>query len=275
MSEAASARYVMGHDDRERRRLALQGSIFNPFTEQLMRRAGIASGMHVLDVGCGVGDVSLLAARLVGSTGGVTCIDIDDSALAIGRQRARDQGFSNVNFQEADAHAFRSERPFDAVIGRHIFIHTPDPLALMRSAFTLLNPGGVAAFQEYDFSVVHPSYPELPLRDRVFAVCAGFFSKATSGNIGTRLFSLFLEAGFPTPDCRAEYPMDGGPDSPFYEWMSESLRSILPPAEALGLVPSGEIDIDTLAERLKQEAVSRKGCSASAAMVSCFARKPS
>lgn len=265
----------MGHDDRERRRLALQGSIINPFTEQLMCRAGIASGMHVLDIGCGVGDVSLLAARLVGHPGRVTCIDIDDSALTIGRQKAREQGFDNVSFQQADAHTFRSERPFDAVIGRHIFIHTPDPLALMRSAFTLLNPGGVAAFQEYDFSVIHPSHPPLPLRDRVFALCANFFCKATHGNIGTRLFSLFLEAGFLTPDCRAEYPMDGGPDSPFYEWISESLRSILPRAEALGLVPSGEIDIDTLPERLKQEAVSQRGCSASAAMVSCFARKPS
>ncbi len=59
--------------------------------------------------------------------------------------------------------------------------------------------------------------------------------------------------------------MDGGPDSPLYEWTSESLRSILPRAEALGLVPSGEIEIDTLADRLKQEAVSRNGCGASAA----------
>jgi ubiquinone/menaquinone biosynthesis C-methylase UbiE len=50
--------------------------------------------MHVLDIGCDVGDVSLLAVRLVGRIGRVTCIDIDDSALAIGRQRAQEQGFS-------------------------------------------------------------------------------------------------------------------------------------------------------------------------------------
>src|SRR5215510_4374556 len=50
--------YVMGHDDRERRRLVLQASILDPITEQLFRRAGISSGMNVLDIGCGVGDVS-------------------------------------------------------------------------------------------------------------------------------------------------------------------------------------------------------------------------
>jgi ubiquinone/menaquinone biosynthesis C-methylase UbiE len=46
----------MGHDDHERRRLALQATILNPFTEQLLRRAGISTGMHVLDLGCGIGD---------------------------------------------------------------------------------------------------------------------------------------------------------------------------------------------------------------------------
>ena len=53
------AQYVMGHDDRERRRLALQASILNPFTEQLLRRAGISTGMHVLDLGCGIGELFL------------------------------------------------------------------------------------------------------------------------------------------------------------------------------------------------------------------------
>ena len=78
----------MGHDDRERRRLALQASIQNPITEQLLRRAGVASGMRVLDLGCGVGEVSIIAARLVGRRGQVTAVDIDDPALMIARQKA-------------------------------------------------------------------------------------------------------------------------------------------------------------------------------------------
>ena len=51
----------MGHDERERRGLALQASILNPFTDHLLRQAGISAGMRVLDIGCGVGDISLLA----------------------------------------------------------------------------------------------------------------------------------------------------------------------------------------------------------------------
>ena len=71
----------MGHDNRERRRLALQASILNPFTDHLLRRAGISASMRVLDIGCGVGDVSLLAARIVGRGGRVTSLDFDAQAL--------------------------------------------------------------------------------------------------------------------------------------------------------------------------------------------------
>jgi hypothetical protein len=62
------APYVLGRDDHARRRLALQASIMNPFTEQLLRRAGISTGMHVLDLGCDIGDLSLMAAGWWGAT---------------------------------------------------------------------------------------------------------------------------------------------------------------------------------------------------------------
>lgn len=59
-----------------------------------------------------------------------------------------------------------------------------------------------------------------------------FWCKAgLPGTVGTQLFHLFHEAGFSAPDCRVEYPIDGGSDSPFYEWFTESLRSILPGAK--------------------------------------------
>src|SRR5215468_11553297 len=92
------ASYIMGHDDRERRRLALQASILNPFSEQLLRRAGISIGMHVLDLGCGIGELSLMAARLVGRHGTVTAIDIDQPALATAAHRAREQALGNLEF---------------------------------------------------------------------------------------------------------------------------------------------------------------------------------
>ena len=269
-----STQYVMGHDDRERRRLYLQASILNPLSHELLRRAGLSAGMRVLDIGCGIGELSMVAARLVGRNGRVTGIDIDEAALALAAARAREQGLECIDFAHADISSYRTDASYDAVIGRHILIHTPDPGRVVGTAHSLLNPGGVAVFQEYDFSVVHHPFPGAPLCERSFEIFREFFAKAAHGNIGTRLFHLALAADFPSPECRVEYPMGGGADSPFYEWIAESLRSILPRAAALGLVRSDEVSaIDSLADRLRNEAISKRVCVPGPAMVGCIARK--
>ena len=270
MSDAASA-YVMGHDDRERRRLVLQASILHPFTEDLFRRAGITTGMHVLDLGCGVGDVSLLAARLTGPTGSVTSIDIDPVALQILRDRAAAEGQRTIQCVQADIHSYEPGHKFDAVVGRHILIHTRDPLGVLTACRELLHPRGIAAFQEYDFQQVVTSLPPQPVRDSVSAILNGFFAKAAP-NMGSRLFSLFVKAGFAHPDCRGEFGVDGGVDSPYHEVAAESLRKVLPRAQAMNIPGAADIDIDTLESRLREEA-RLGGETHFPVMFSCFARR--
>src|SRR5262245_28693227 len=147
MSESTT--YVMGHDERERRRLVLQASILNPLTEQLFRRTGISSGMSVLDIGCGVGDVSLLAARLVGRHGRVTSVDIDPAALEALQARASAEEMKHIECVHVDIHGWKPRRRFDAVVGRHILIHSQDPLAMLRDCAALLHERGLAIFHEY------------------------------------------------------------------------------------------------------------------------------
>src|ERR1700761_7341315 len=99
-----NAEYVMGHTDRERERLSLQGALLAPHTRRLFRRAGISAGMRVLDVGCGVGEVSRLAAELVGHEGRVIAVDFDERALEMGRARAASIGLRNIDFVHGDIH---------------------------------------------------------------------------------------------------------------------------------------------------------------------------
>ena len=56
-------------------RLATQARMFEGLTEDVLRHAGVGPGMHILDIGCGLGDVSFLAARLAGPNGSVMGID--------------------------------------------------------------------------------------------------------------------------------------------------------------------------------------------------------
>jgi 2-polyprenyl-3-methyl-5-hydroxy-6-metoxy-1,4-benzoquinol methylase len=267
-------KYVLGHTDRERRRLALQASVLNPLTDSFLRRAGISAGMRVLELGCGIGEVSLIAARLVGPHGRVHCIDIDEEALEIARGRIRSAGHDHVAFEKVDVATHTPVEPYDAVIGRHILIHTPDAAAVLRKAVDMVHVGGLIAFQEYDLSFYPKGYPELPLMFWVEEIIVEFFRRAVPRpNIGTQLFWLMQEAGLPPPECRLECVMDGGPYSPVYEWLAETVRSLLPRMEALGITNAAAVDSDTLPQRLRDEAVEKQGAVISPAIIGAFARK--
>jgi SAM-dependent methyltransferase len=65
-AELLEVEYILGHSPDELRRLILQAEVLRPITERLLKEAGIKLGMRVLDLGCGTGDVAMLAAELVG-----------------------------------------------------------------------------------------------------------------------------------------------------------------------------------------------------------------
>src|SRR5579864_1690330 len=94
--------YPFQRSEEERQRLVAQGALLAPLTQRLLEKAGISSGMHVLDIGSGSGDVALLAARLVGSRGSVIGADLDPAQVAFAEQRARADGLTNVRFTVGD-----------------------------------------------------------------------------------------------------------------------------------------------------------------------------
>ena len=122
--------------------------LMQPTAERLLRAAGIRRGMHVLDLGCGTGDLSILAARLVGPNGLILGVDRDTAILETARSRAWMADLDQVYFLDAAIGDLRDEGPFDAVIGRNILERVEDPVAAVRQAAHLLRSGGVMAFHE-------------------------------------------------------------------------------------------------------------------------------
>jgi ubiquinone/menaquinone biosynthesis C-methylase UbiE len=104
-----SEAYPFGYTQAEARRLAEQAGLFEDLTEDVMRRAGLCPGLSVLDIGCGVGDVSFLAARMVGAEGRVLGLDRAASSIETARRRAGGLGSTNVSFEEVDLTSFEPE----------------------------------------------------------------------------------------------------------------------------------------------------------------------
>jgi ubiquinone/menaquinone biosynthesis C-methylase UbiE len=70
---------------------------------QVLKRAGLASGQDVLEVGCGPGFFTVPAARIVGPQGTVRALDISPLALDRVRQKVEREGVTNVSTMLADA----------------------------------------------------------------------------------------------------------------------------------------------------------------------------
>jgi SAM-dependent methyltransferase len=251
--------YVMGRSAEERERLMQQADLLGSRSERFFRDAGIVPGMRVLDVGCGVGDIALLCGRLVGPEGAVVGVDRDPAALAKAQERIADSGLSHVQLQEGDFRELPAAEPFDAVVGRAVLMYAADPAEAVRALLPQLRRSGIVAFQEFDFTNLM-SAPPLPLFEQI----AGWWRSTASQagielQMGLKLFATYRAAGLPAPDLTADTLIGGGPDFAGYTYLAGVVRSILPLTERFGIATASEVDVDTLAERLREQAVAGGG----------------
>lgn len=117
-------------------------------TGRLLDLGGVRPGQAVLDVGTGLGEPALSAARRVGRTGRVVATDISPRMLWIARRRAAGLGdvAANVRFAEADVEAQGlPSGSFDVVLSRWGLMFAVDHVAAFAGLRDLLAPGGVLA----------------------------------------------------------------------------------------------------------------------------------
>jgi ubiquinone/menaquinone biosynthesis C-methylase UbiE len=200
----------------------------------------------------------LLVARLVGDAGAVLGIDRNGSSVELARKRAGVLGARNVQFETADLGAFDTAQTFDAVIGRFVLLYLPDPIATLRRFRSFLKRGGVVAFHEMDMEPVS-QVPASELFNRARSwILSAFKAGGAELNMGSKMLRAFLGAGLPRPTMIAASRVESGADSYAYAYMAATLRSLVPVLERAGLATAEEVAIDTLADRLRQDAVANE-----------------
>jgi 2-polyprenyl-3-methyl-5-hydroxy-6-metoxy-1,4-benzoquinol methylase len=277
MSEIRSSTgtYALGHAQREIRRLLVQGQLLNAFTLRLLENAGITAGVRVLDVGCGPGDVSLLAAEMVGKTGSVLGVDTNASVLQVAQARAQEAGLKHVFFLAADIRDLALDGQYDAIVGRLILEHLPEHTTLLNRLLYYLRPGGVVAFQEYDMvGFTEATLPHSELWEQACSWVVQVFQQVgVETRMGMKLSGEFLEVGLPAPEVRYEATIGTGPAWVGYEWLAGSVRAVLPLILKFGIATAEEVGIETLEDRLREEVVTQGGVARLPALVSAWTRK--
>ena len=267
--------YVLGHANSELERLIRQAAFFGDLTEFTLRRAGLAPGMKVLDVGCGAGDVSLLAASIVGPSGSVTGVDMSAETVRVTQSRIEGAKVSNVKIETGDITKLPYGAEFDAVIGRLIVLYLGDPVAGMKAFRGYVKPGGLIYFQEFGRPPM-TSLPMVPLHDQARGWIEAAFERAKIELYsGMRLAELYRAAGLPTASMLAMSRVETGPDSPIYEYMAQTVSSLLPLIERTGVATREEVGIDTLAARMREQAVALNAVLRVPELIAAWTRVPS
>jgi len=268
--------YLFGHSEDETRRLQIQAQLLNSSTRRMLVDCGISPGMRVLDVGSGTGDVARLIAEVVGASGEVVGVDINPTAVEAARLRASRAGLTNVSFEEADIATATLDGHFDAAVGRCILFWVPDPVDVLRRVAASVRPGGSVAFQEPGNAVsrpvaLHPS----PLMDRTSSWLLDTFARSgLDWYMGLRLYPIFVDAGLPGPTMHLDAAVGGGPEWIGYEYMASLIRAVLPRIIQSGVATAEEVDIDSLADRLRWESIDQRGAAATWGFVSAWSHKP-
>ena len=124
--------------------------VANPFS-----LGALAAGEDVLDLGCGAGLDSLVAAQMVAPGGSVTGIDMTPEMLAKARVSAAELSADHVRFVEGEAERLPFEdESFDVVISNGVIDLIPDKDAVFSELHRVLRPGG--RIQVADVTIQQP-----------------------------------------------------------------------------------------------------------------------
>ncbi|MEU3104819.1 class I SAM-dependent methyltransferase [Streptomyces griseoflavus] len=190
-------------------------AMLEAFNAPLFAAADIAAGDRVLDVGCGTGRTTRLAARRAGD-GSVVGVDLSAPMLERARRSAAAEGVGNVVFEQGDAqvHPFPGAA-FDVVLSRGGVMFFADPVAAFAHLRRALAPGGRLAFLG-----PHPGGPDSAYA-RATAALTPYLREASPAARGmgslldpARIRHVLTDAGFTDLEVTpAEAPMTFGTDA--------------------------------------------------------------
>lgn len=115
-----------------------------------LKKAGVREGQVIVDLGCGIGRFTILAAKIVGPEGKVYALDIHPLHTAIVATRIAIGGHKNVTVMHADCHAAPlPDKAIDLIFINDAFHEFADKITLKEAA-RILKADGILAIDEHE-----------------------------------------------------------------------------------------------------------------------------
>jgi ubiquinone/menaquinone biosynthesis C-methylase UbiE len=187
--------YIISGGIEGKNRLNTLSDILQATTMSLLEANGVKLGASLLDTGCGGGNVSLLAAKMVGDNGNVTAIDFDTEIIALDKQDAINQNVSNIEYHAMSAYDINFKDEFDVAYSRFLLSHLTTPLEVLQKMVQSVKPGGRIIVEDIQFSghFCHPACQAFDDYITLFTATAKL--RGQNADIGPYLFDLFHAAG--------------------------------------------------------------------------------
>ncbi len=233
--------YVLGTRKDEVERLGLQHRVWIPYMLDAWRRAGIASGQTVIDVGAGPGFAALDLALMAVPEGKVIALERSPHFLDVLRARAADAGASNIEAVERDvSDGDLGEAVADASWCRWLLSFVADPRRTVAGIARALRPGGTAIFHEYGDYGTWRMMPPNPLIDRFRTlVMKSWRDSGGEPDIAPFLPSWLAEEGLETVEIRPLIHIVRS-DDPIWEWPAAFVATGAKRLHELGYVDAEE-----------------------------------
>jgi ubiquinone/menaquinone biosynthesis C-methylase UbiE len=194
--------YVLGYDEAEHRRLEQQAARLEPATRDALHAAGVGPGWHCLDVACGTGANMRIMGTMVGASGRVHGIDLDDVYGSRAAETLNSVGPGVFSFQKFDVMGKGDPdgAPYDLVFTRLLICHMTEPARAVERLWRWVKPGGTLLVQDYDMGIMC-AMPHSPAHAEGFELIRQSFTRSgKDARAGTSMPHYFMKAGAGFPD---------------------------------------------------------------------------